>query len=49
MLIDDITIHVKSGKGGDGVVAFNKNLMTLGPTGGSGGRGGNVYFEASWI
>ena len=45
MLIDDITIYVKSGKGGDGIVAFNKNLMTLGPTGGSGGRGGNVYFE----
>jgi GTP-binding protein len=45
MLIDDITIHVKSGKGGDGLVAFNKTLKTLGPTGGSGGMGGNVYFE----
>ncbi|MFY9457839.1 MAG: GTPase ObgE [Candidatus Spechtbacterales bacterium] len=45
MLIDDITIRVKSGKGGDGLVAFNKNMKTLGPTGGSGGRGGSLYFE----
>lgn len=45
MLIDDITIHVKSGKGGDGLVAFNKNPKALGPTGGSGGRGGSLYFE----
>lgn len=45
MVIDDITIHVKSGKGGNGLVAFNINLRTLGPTGGSGGRGGNVYVE----
>ncbi len=45
MLIDDVTIKVKAGNGGKGAVAFNKNLMSLGPTGGSGGKGGSVYFE----
>ncbi|MDP3784785.1 MAG: GTPase ObgE [bacterium] len=45
MLIDDVTIKVEAGNGGRGAVAFNKNLMSLGPTGGSGGLGGSVYFE----
>ncbi len=45
MLIDDITIAARAGNGGRGAVTFNKNLMSLGPTGGSGGRGGSVYFE----
>lgn len=45
MLIDDVTIRVSAGNGGNGAVAFNKNLMSLGPTGGSGGNGGNVLFE----
>lgn len=45
MLIDDITIKVKAGDGGRGAVAFNKNKMSLGPAGGSGGNGGSVYFE----
>ncbi|EKE19837.1 MAG: hypothetical protein ACD_8C00098G0001 [uncultured bacterium] len=44
MLIDDIKIEVAAGNGGKGCVAFNKNLMSLGPTGGSGGRGGSVIF-----
>jgi GTP-binding protein len=43
MLIDDVTIHVAAGDGGDGSVAFNKNKMELGPTGASGGNGGSVY------
>ena len=46
MLIDDITIKVSAGNGGTGCVGFNKNLMSLGPAGGNGGRGGSVYFEA---
>ncbi|MBI5401503.1 GTPase ObgE [Candidatus Wolfebacteria bacterium] len=46
MLIDDVMIKVASGKGGKGVVAFNKNMMSLGPAGGSGGNGGNVYIES---
>ncbi|OGF52265.1 hypothetical protein A3H04_00100 [Candidatus Giovannonibacteria bacterium RIFCSPLOWO2_12_FULL_43_11c] len=45
MLIDDVAIKVRAGNGGKGAVAFNKNLMSLGPTGGSGGNGGSVYFE----
>lgn len=45
MLIDDITIHVIAGHGGKGAVAFNKNMMALGPAGGSGGVGGSVYAE----
>lgn len=45
MLIDDVTIKVGAGKGGKGSVAFNKNKMALGPTGGSGGKGGSVFVE----
>lgn len=46
MLIDDITIKVRAGSGGKGAVAFNKNLMSNGPAGGSGGNGGSIYLEA---
>ncbi len=45
MLIDDVNVYIIAGKGGDGVVAFNKNMMELGPTGGSGGKGGSIYLE----
>ncbi len=45
MLIDDVKIKVSAGNGGKGAVAFNKNLMSLGPTGASGGKGGSIYFE----
>lgn len=45
MFIDDVVIKISAGKGGDGAVAFNKNLGSLGPVGGSGGRGGSVYSE----
>src|SRR3989344_743113 len=44
MLIDEVTIRVKAGDGGKGAVAFNKIKMALGPVGGSGGKGGDVYF-----
>lgn len=47
MLIDDVTIKVSAGNGGRGAVAFNKNMMSLGPTGGSGGNGGSVYVEGA--
>lgn len=43
MLIDDVTIDVKAGDGGNGIATFNKNMMELGPTGTSGGSGGSVY------
>ena len=45
MLIDEVKIRVSAGHGGKGSVAFNKNLMSLGPAGGSGGKGGSVYAE----
>lgn len=45
MLIDDVTIRLEAGSGGNGAVAFNKTRLNLGPVGGDGGRGGNIYFE----
>lgn len=44
MLVDDVVINIKAGNGGDGIVAFNKNKMSLGPTGARGGNGGDVIF-----
>ena len=46
MLIDDIKIKITAGNGGKGAVAFDKNKLALGPAGGSGGKGGGIYFEA---
>jgi GTPase len=46
MITDEVKIVVRAGKGGDGVVAFDKVKMSLGPTGGKGGDGGNVFFES---
>lgn len=46
MLTDEAKIKIQAGRGGDGVVAFDKVMMSLGPTGGRGGNGGSVYFEA---
>ncbi len=46
MLIDHVTIKVSAGTGGDGAVAFSKIMMSLGPTGASGGNGGDAYLEA---
>jgi len=45
MLIDNVTIKLKAGNGGRGAVAFNRNKMALGPVGGNGGKGGDIYFE----
>ena len=45
MLTDDVTIRVKAGDGGDGVVRFSKIMMANGPTGGDGGRGGSVFIK----
>lgn len=43
MLIDEVTIKLRGGHGGDGLVSFKNAKMTLGPTGGDGGNGGDVY------
>ena len=46
--IDEATIFVKSGNGGNGAVAFNRTKSELGgPAGGDGGRGGSVVFVAN--
>ncbi len=47
MLIDHVTLQIKAGKGGDGVVRWRreKGVPYGGPAGGDGGRGGDVYFR----
>ncbi len=47
MLIDHVTLLIKAGKGGDGVVRWRreKGIPFGGPAGGDGGKGGDVYFR----
>ncbi|MEY4505314.1 MAG: GTPase ObgE [Pseudomonadota bacterium] len=48
MFTDRVTITVNSGNGGPGAVAFHREKFVIqgSPSGGSGGRGGSVYFLA---
>ena len=49
MLVDNITLTVVAGKGGDGSGHLLRNGMTAfgGPDGGNGGNGGNIYLQVS--
>ncbi len=46
--LDEAKVFIKSGDGGDGVIAFRRERFIEfgGPDGGNGGRGGSVYAEA---
>lgn len=47
-LVDEIKVHMKAGRGGDGVVRWRheKGKEFSGASGGNGGRGGNVFARA---
>jgi GTP-binding protein len=49
MFIDEIKIYARAGHGGKGAVAFHREAFVPkgGPSGGNGGRGGDVILEAS--
>lgn len=49
MLVDNVTLTIKAGNGGNGAATFLRNGLTAkgGPDGGNGGNGGNVYFQGS--
>lgn len=48
MFVDRAVLKLSAGKGGDGVIAWRreKYIPKGGPSGGNGGRGGSVIFEA---
>ncbi len=48
MFIDEIKIYARAGRGGKGCVAFHREAFITkgGPSGGNGGRGGDVILQA---
>jgi GTP-binding protein len=48
MFVDEIKIYARAGHGGKGAVAFHREAFVPkgGPSGGNGGRGGNVILQA---
>ncbi|HEX5798049.1 MAG TPA: GTPase ObgE, partial [Candidatus Saccharimonadales bacterium] len=49
MFVDKVTVRLKAGKGGDGIVSFRheKFIERGGPDGGDGGDGGSIVVRAS--
>ena len=49
MFIDEVTIEVQAGDGGNGCMSFRreKRVPRGGPDGGNGGHGGSIYLVAS--
>lgn len=45
MIVDEIQIIIKGGKGGDGSVSFDTSKGGRGPSGARGGHGGSVFLE----
>lgn len=45
MITDDVKITVQAGYGGRGLATFSKVKFAMGPTGGNGGIGGNIFIE----
>ena len=49
MFIDHARIYIKAGNGGNGCLAFRREKFTPkgGPSGGTGGKGGDIYFHST--
>lgn len=49
LFVDRAIVELRSGKGGDGAIAFihEKNRPLGGPSGGNGGRGGSIFLRCS--
>ncbi|SER74449.1 GTP-binding protein [Gracilibacillus ureilyticus] len=47
MFVDQVKVYVKAGDGGNGIVAFRREIYVPmgGPAGGDGGNGGDIIFE----
>ncbi|MGD0465170.1 MAG: Obg family GTPase CgtA [Gammaproteobacteria bacterium] len=47
--IDEVTVHIQAGKGGDGCCSFRREKFIPfgGPDGGNGGNGGDIYLQAT--
>ena len=48
MFVDEVVVNLESGRGGDGCMAFRreKYISMGGPFGGTGGKGGDIIFQA---